>query len=303
MVRGIPAARNDGRGRRSAPIRSSRKSGNPPSSTAPRSAPSTPPFRPWTATARNGLRITVALDLTFKRHNATVQLRMERGDEETADGAVVAVFMRQYQEQEKKLDLAGALEDGRMHVQIDGGRIDRRLRWGDDVVGVYRLEHFFQDHKPKPGDHFSFPVYQPTLNAVVPTQVLVKDAEDVPLGGGRGGATPPLLRVEIRPDKIEGSGRQRAAAAGSLVARRRLHAGATANRAGRPRLGDPDADHAGRGEDGRRPSCPTSIRKTSFRSTAPSPGRTPRDPPFTASRCATIPSRKRRSPTTAIRKS
>ncbi len=152
------------------------------------------------------LCVTVALDLTFKRHNATVQLRMERGDEETVDGAVVAVFMRQYQGQEKKLDLAGALEDGRMHVQIDGGRIDRRLRWGDDVVGIYRLEHFFQDHKPKPGDHFSFPAYQPTLNAVVPTQVLVMDAESVPLGGGRGGASPPLLRVEIRPDKIEGSG-------------------------------------------------------------------------------------------------
>ena len=159
------------------------------------------------------LRVTVALELTFKRHNATVQLRMERGDEETADGAVVAVFMRQYQGQEKKLDLSGTLEDGRMHVQIDGGRIDRRLLWGDDVVGVYRLEHFFQDHKPKPGDHFSFPTYQPTLNAVVPTQVLVKDSEEVPLGAPSPQPAPPGgegkmrgLRVEIRPDRIEGSG-------------------------------------------------------------------------------------------------
>jgi hypothetical protein len=148
------------------------------------------------------LRTMVALDLTFKRHNATVQLRMDRGDEETPDGAIVAVFMRQYQGQDKKLDLSGALEDGRMHVQIDGGRIDRRLRWGDDVVGVYRLEHFFQDRKPKPGDHFSFPTYQPTLNAVVPMQVIVKDAEDVPVADGRMS----LLRVELRPDNIEGSG-------------------------------------------------------------------------------------------------
>ncbi len=138
----------------------------------------------------------------FKRHNATVQLRMERGDEETADGAVAAVFMRQYQGQEKKLDLAGTLEDGRMHVRIDGGRIDRRLRWGSDVVGVHRLEHFFQDHKPAPGDRYTLPIYQPTLNAVVPTQVLVKGAEDVALADGRKS----LLRVEIRPDKIEGSG-------------------------------------------------------------------------------------------------
>ena len=148
------------------------------------------------------LRVTVRLELTFKRHNATVQLRMEQGDEETPEGAVVAVFMRQYQDQGKKLDLAGQLEDGHMHVQIDGGRIDRRLRWGDDVVGIYKLEHLFADRKPQPGDHFTFPSYQPTLNAVVPVQVLVKDPEDLTLPAGRKS----LLRVELRPDKIEGSG-------------------------------------------------------------------------------------------------
>jgi transglutaminase-like putative cysteine protease len=148
------------------------------------------------------LRVTVGLDLTFKRHNATVQLRMEHGDEEAVDGAVVAVFMRQYQGQEKKLDLAGVLEDGRMHVRIDGGRSDRRLGWGDDIVGVHKLEHFFQERKPKPGDQFTFPSYQPTLNAVVPMELFIKDAEEVPLGDGRKS----LLRVELRPNKIEGSG-------------------------------------------------------------------------------------------------
>ena len=142
------------------------------------------------------LRVNVELELNFRRHNASMRLRMEHGDEETADGAVVGVFMKQSQEQGRTLVLSGTLEDGKMHVQIDGGRIDRRLRWGDEVVGVYRLEHFFQNHKPKAGDHFSFPFYQPTLNAVVPMQVFVKDAEE----------KPPLLRVELRPDKIEGSG-------------------------------------------------------------------------------------------------
>ncbi len=149
------------------------------------------------------LRVNVELELSFRRHNASMRLRMEHGDEETADGAVVGVFMKQSQEQGRTLVLAGTLEDGKMHVQIDGGRIDRRLRWGDDVVGVYRLEHFFQEHKPKPGDHYAFPFYQPTLNAVVPMQVVVKDAEEVSLAAGR---KSPLLRVELRPDKIEGSG-------------------------------------------------------------------------------------------------
>ena len=163
------------------------------------------------------LRATVALELSFQRHNATMRLRMAQGDEETADGAVVGVFMKQSQESRggvtPPLQLSGTLEDGRMHVQIDGGRVDRRLRWGADVVGVYRLEHFFQEHKPKPGDHYSFPFYQPTLNAVVPMQVLVKDREEAPSAGDpkggagdKGGETPPLLRVELRPDRIEGSG-------------------------------------------------------------------------------------------------
>jgi transglutaminase-like putative cysteine protease len=155
------------------------------------------------AGAEKRLRATVALELTFKRHNATMQLRMERGDEETADGAVVGVFMRQYQDKSQKVALSGALEDdGRMHVQIDGGRIDRRLRWSDEIVGVHRLEHLFQDRKPGPGSRFAFPSYQPTLNAVVPVQVFVRDEETVPLAGGRKA----LLRVELRPDKIEAPG-------------------------------------------------------------------------------------------------
>jgi transglutaminase-like putative cysteine protease len=149
------------------------------------------------------LRATVALELTFKRHNATVQLRMERGDEETAEGVVVGVFMRQYQDQGQKVALSGALEDdGRMHVQIDGGRIDRRLRWSDEIIGVHRLDHLFEDRKPGPGGRFAFPSYQPTLNAVVPIQVAVKDEEIVPLAGGRKS----LLRVELRPDKIDAPG-------------------------------------------------------------------------------------------------
>jgi hypothetical protein len=149
------------------------------------------------------LRATVALELSFKRHNALMQLRMEQGDEETAGGVVVGVFMRQYQDQGQKVALSGALEDdGKMHVQIDGGRIDRRLRWSAEIIGVHHLNHLFQNRKPGPGSRFAFPSYQPTLNAVVPIQVAVKDAEDVPLADGRKS----LLRVELRPDKIDAPG-------------------------------------------------------------------------------------------------
>jgi transglutaminase-like putative cysteine protease len=147
------------------------------------------------------LRTTADLNLTFRRQRAAVRLRVETGTEETADGKVVGVFMRQGQG-DRTLTLTGALEDGRMHVRIDGGRIDRRLRWGDEVVGMYRLEHLFEKRRPKPGDRFSFPRYEPTLNAVVTVRAAVSGPEEVPTPAGR----QKLLRVDLVPDKVEGSG-------------------------------------------------------------------------------------------------
>jgi transglutaminase-like putative cysteine protease len=144
------------------------------------------------------LRATADLNLTFRRQRALVRLRVETGTEETPDGKVVAVFMRQGQG-DRTLTLSGALEDGRMHVRIDGGRVDRRLRWGDDVVGVYRLEHLFEQRRPRPGDRFSFPRYEATLNAVVTVRAAVSGPEEVDTPQGR----QKLLRVDMTPDKIE----------------------------------------------------------------------------------------------------
>src|SRR5262245_24180887 len=46
-------------------------------------------------------RTTQELDLTVKRYNALARLRMETGTDETAEGTVVGVFMRQYLDQGK----------------------------------------------------------------------------------------------------------------------------------------------------------------------------------------------------------
>src|SRR5262249_30370638 len=97
------------------------------------------------------LRTTADLDLALRRQGSAVRLRVEQGTEETADGRVVGVFMRQYHDQKLRLDLAGRLEDGRMRVVVDGGRIERRLRWGDDVVGLARRERLWAERRPRPG--------------------------------------------------------------------------------------------------------------------------------------------------------
>ncbi|MGH7172097.1 MAG: transglutaminase-like domain-containing protein [Gemmataceae bacterium] len=147
------------------------------------------------------LRATAELDLTFKRNKTLLRLRRQHGTEETADGKVVGVFMRQGQEGGRQLVLAGQLEDGRMHVRIDKGRIDRRLRWSDDVIGLYRLEHLFQERKPKPDDRWTVQRYDPTYNTVVTLRVAVKEREEVALSAGKPRVK--LLRVELTAQPLE----------------------------------------------------------------------------------------------------
>jgi transglutaminase-like putative cysteine protease len=148
------------------------------------------------------LRTTSEMELTFRRQGALVRVRQEQGSEETADGKVLRVFMRQHQGANQQLVLNGVLEDGKLHVVVDGGRIERRLRWSEDVVGLYRRMHEFEKLKPKPGKQFSFSTYEPTVNTVVTIQAEVRQPEEVPVLGKK----EKLLRVELTPGPIEAPG-------------------------------------------------------------------------------------------------
>jgi transglutaminase-like putative cysteine protease len=147
-------------------------------------------------------RTAFSFDLALRRGNALLKLRIEEGCDETADGKVIAVSMKQIPGQGPALVLNGALDDGRMHVQIDGGRIDRRLRWSDEIVGLYRRDRLFADKKPKPGDRFAFPAFDPEVNAVVTYRAVVKGTEEINLPAGRKS----LQRVDLVPDRLEGPG-------------------------------------------------------------------------------------------------
>jgi transglutaminase-like putative cysteine protease len=144
------------------------------------------------------LRAATELDFTFKRKNATTHLRMEHGTDETPEGKVLSVFMRQYQGDIQQLNLSGTLENEKMHVLVDKGHIERFLRWDPAVVGVGQREHLFEKRQPKPGDTFSFLYYEPTVNSVVTIRVRVRDREEIQLDKKQ-----TLLRVEMKPDKIE----------------------------------------------------------------------------------------------------
>jgi hypothetical protein len=145
------------------------------------------------------LRASWELDLSFRRQNSLMRLHIEEGTEETLEGWVVGVFMRQGHGSGPRLELVGELEDGKMHVRVDGGRIERRLPWSAEVVGWYGREQLFQKRKPQPGDRFTFLRYEPTLNCVVTVRALAQGPQEIALGAGRR----KLLRVEMIADRID----------------------------------------------------------------------------------------------------
>ena len=146
-------------------------------------------------------RTLTELQLTVMRESEPITLRMETGSDETADGIVTRVTMRQFLGKQQQLVLTGTVEQGQLRVQVDGGkRQDKRIPWNDQVIGLYRQERQFQERGVKPGDRFNYLSYEPTINSVINTRVSVKDYEAV----GVEGKKQQLLRVEAVPDKIGG---------------------------------------------------------------------------------------------------
>lgn len=146
----------------------------------------------------NLLRTTTTLDLSLRRYGTLVRLRREESTLESPTGEVLGVAMRQGSPGGKQLVLTGALQGGEMYVKVDAGRIERRLRWSADVLGLWRQHQLFRERKPKPGDRFEFFRYEPTYNAVLTVRVQVKERETVDVLGSKTS----LLRVEMTPDRL-----------------------------------------------------------------------------------------------------
>jgi Transglutaminase-like superfamily len=147
------------------------------------------------------LRTTMTLELTLRRFQDTVKMGVETGTEETPEGKVVGVFMKQSLGKEQTLHLVGTVEGEQLHVKVSGSaNMDKKIKWNDQVIGLYKEQQLFQDKKAKPGDTFSYLHFEPLINAVVTIQVTVKDYEDVKIYGG----TRKLLRAEAIPEKIQG---------------------------------------------------------------------------------------------------
>jgi Transglutaminase-like superfamily len=152
--------------------------------------------------ARDGKKVwqtTVELRLALNR-GQPIQLRMETGSEETPEGKVTAVTMRQFQGRQLLLDMRGTVRDDELEVVVKSQQMVTRktLSWDDRVLGLYGQEKIFQERKVKPGDTFSFKTFEPMISNFVTNRVTVKNYEEV---GTRKGKQR-LLRIEEVPDKV-----------------------------------------------------------------------------------------------------
>jgi hypothetical protein len=147
------------------------------------------------------LRTTVQLRLKVKRFSDTVELGMDSGDVSTPEGKVVGVFMRQMLGKSKKLEIAGVVKDGRVHLTLDGAKPLPSAPWNDETVGFYQQQTILKDRKVKPGDKFSYPSFEPSINLVLKTEVEVRDYEELLLPGAKQKVR--LLRVESKPEPIQ----------------------------------------------------------------------------------------------------
>ena len=150
-------------------------------------------------------RVHRQMELTLKRFRDTVQVSAEVGTIETPAGKVIGLFFNQGLGKTQTMALVGKVNGKILNITITGSavpgeKVEQQHPWDDSALGLIGEENLIRDRQAKPGDTFSYRYFEVTVNNIVTTQVAVKDWDTIPLNG----APRKLLRVELKPEKIEG---------------------------------------------------------------------------------------------------
>ena len=126
--------------------------------------------------------------------------RTETGDEETTDGKILSVFMRQFQGDQEYMSMRGVVSDRQLVVSINGksGTLQRKFPWDERAVGIYYQEQMFKNLKVKPGDNFTYVTFEPTIDNILVHRVSIKDFETIEVQGKK----KRFLRIDSVPDKL-----------------------------------------------------------------------------------------------------
>jgi hypothetical protein len=148
------------------------------------------------------LRTSLNFYLRVKKNKDIIELRSLTGNDETADGAVVGTFMRQQLGKNTDLTIVGRVKGKEIEFLLNGeaGKLPTNP-WNDKVISLRRQQTLLADKKIKPGDRFSFSMFEPQVTLVVEVEVKVLDYEQVDLPGSK--TKRKLLRVEMTSEKVD----------------------------------------------------------------------------------------------------
>jgi len=146
------------------------------------------------------IRTTSTWVLKIKRGNQILDIAIDKGTTETAQGKVKGTFMRQYVGKEQAVEVVGTVVDRQLRLTRDDKVRMHPAPWDDETLSQYRLDELLRSRRLKPGEHFSFRSFDHEINLVTRKAVTAKDFEMIePFAGA---PKVRLLRVEIHPEKI-----------------------------------------------------------------------------------------------------
>jgi transglutaminase-like putative cysteine protease len=157
---------------------------------------------------------TLEMSLTIKRFSDVVNLRMQTGTEEDADGKVLGVSLTQFADKDKRLVKTGTVKGGKLLLRVGDDPREQTVPWDDRVLGLYKQDRLFQERRLKPGDtleYFNYELSLPPPAATVKVTVTAKEPEEVDVLEVRQKdgkdvvehVKRKLLRVEAAPGKVE----------------------------------------------------------------------------------------------------
>lgn len=148
------------------------------------------------------LRASRTLSLALKRFGDTARIEAVIGNDETAEGKVLGVFMKQGLGKQFDLIVKGVVKnDHLLHVTADGKmKFDRDVPWDPTTVGAYGELRQVAVRQPQPGAEFSYVIFEPIINSLVKVKAKAEGYEDVTVGGQKYR----LLKLTAQPEKVGG---------------------------------------------------------------------------------------------------
>jgi hypothetical protein len=150
------------------------------------------------------LRAAKDLSLSLRRGGDVARIQATTGTDETADGHVLGVFMRQGLGKEQSQLITGFVRGKELIVKVVGKdpndkKLEKSVAWDGTGIGLNRELVLLKEKKAKAGDEFTYSYFEPQVTEVVKVQVSVKGTETVK---GPGLKPVKLVRVESLPEKI-----------------------------------------------------------------------------------------------------